>query len=115
MTSTGAQVEHVVPQGSVLEPLLFLIFMNDLHEFVRDKSVPILFADDDSILLSHLNPTDLFTNINTVFKILSDQSYQNLLSLNLTKPQFTNCTIKNINKIEININYNNNKCICTIT
>jgi hypothetical protein len=85
---------------------------------VRDKSVPILFADEGSILLSHSNPTDLFTNINTVFKILSDQPYQNLLFLNFTKTQFNNCTTKNNNEIEININYNNNnnnKCIPTIT
>jgi hypothetical protein len=38
--------------------LLFLIFIKDLPKFVDDKSVPILFADDTSILLSHSNPTD---------------------------------------------------------
>jgi hypothetical protein len=51
-TSGWAKIEHGVLQGSVLEPSLFLIFINDLHKFVNDKSVPILFADDTSILLS---------------------------------------------------------------
>jgi hypothetical protein len=56
ITSTWSKVEHGVPQGSVLGPLLFLIFINDLPKFINEKSVPILFADDTSILVSHLNP-----------------------------------------------------------
>jgi len=113
-TTTWAKIDHGVPQGSVLGPLLFLIFKNDLPKFVIDKSVPILFADDTSLLLSHSNPTDFNNNINTVFKILSDWFKQNLLSLNFTKTQFTNFTTKNNNQIEINISYNN-KFIPTIT
>ena len=95
-------------------PLLFLVFINDLPKFVNDKSVPILFADDTSILLCHSNPNDLNKNINTVFKILSDWFKQNLLSLNFTKTQFTDFTTKNNNQIEININYNN-KYIPSVT
>ena len=113
-TSTWAKIEHGVPQGSVLGPLLFLIFINDLPKFVNDKSVPVSFADDTSILLSHSNPTDFNNNINTIFKILSDWFKQNLLSLNFTKTQFTNFTTKNNNQIKKNNNYNN-KFIPTIT
>jgi len=50
-TSAWAKIEHVVPQGLVLGPLLFLMFINDLPKFVSDKSVTILFADNKSILL----------------------------------------------------------------
>jgi hypothetical protein len=77
-----------------LGPLLFL-FINDLPKFLNDKSVPILFADDTSILVSHSNPTDFNNNhINTVFKILCDWFKQNLLSLNFTKTHFTKFTTK---------------------
>jgi len=113
-TSTWAKIEHGVPQGSILGPLLFLTFINDLPKFVNDKSVPIVFADVTSILLSHSNPTDFNNNINTVSKILNERFKQNLLSLNFTKTQFTNFTTKNNNQTEININYNN-KFIPTIT
>jgi len=113
-TSTWAKIERGVPQVSVLEPLLFLIFINDLLKFVNDKSVPILFVYDTSILLPHSNPTDFNNNINIVFKILSDWFKQNLLSLNFTKTQFTNFTTKNNNQIEINIYYND-KFIPTFT
>ena len=112
-TSTWDKVKHGVPQGLVLGPLVFLIFINVLPKFVREKSVPILLADDTSILLFHLNPTDFNNNINTVFKMLSDWFKQNLISLNFTKIQFTNFTTKNNNQIERNVTYNN-KSIPTI-
>jgi len=83
------------------------IFINDLPKLVRDKSVPLLSADDTSVLLSHSIPTAFNNNINTAFKILNDWFKQNLISLNFTRTQFTNFTTKNDNQIEININYNN--------
>jgi hypothetical protein len=48
--------------------LFFLIFITDLPRFVRDKSVPILFAGETNILLSCSDALDFNTNSNTVLK-----------------------------------------------
>ena len=54
-TSTWFKVERGVPQCLILGPLLFFIFINDLPKFINDKTIPILFVDDTSILASQPN------------------------------------------------------------
>ena len=56
--SDWLRVEHGVPQGSILGPLLFLLYINDLTKILTKISIPIIFTDDTSILFSHSNTND---------------------------------------------------------
>ncbi|CAB3995413.1 Hypothetical predicted protein, partial [Paramuricea clavata] len=73
-----------VPQGSILGPLLFLIYINDLpnNELVSDGS---LFADDTNLTFADSNPDKLISVLNDDLKTLQNWLNLNKLSLNAIK------------------------------
>ena len=70
-----------VPQGSILGPLLFLIFVNDLHKVTKYLD-PIMFADDTNIFYNHENIKTLFQIVNCELKLVNEWFLANKLSLN---------------------------------
>ena len=77
----------MVPQGSVLVALLFLIYINDSCKCVK-YSESYHFADDTNILQSHSSLETLAKRINLDLKNLSQWLKTNKLSLNVTKTEF---------------------------
>ena len=76
-----------VPQGSILGPLLFLIYINDMHTAVKFSTV-YHFADDTNLLYHHKNPKILRKHMNADLKLLFNWLCANRLSLNVSKTEF---------------------------
>jgi hypothetical protein len=54
-------------------------YINDLPQLINNKSIPVLFADDTSIIVTHSNPTDFNRDIKIVFECLTEWFNTNLL------------------------------------
>lgn len=76
-----------VPQGSILGPLLFLIYVNDLFKASKVLSL-IMFADDSNLFHSDKNINDLFKTMNIELNHISEWFKANKLSLNKNKTKF---------------------------
>jgi hypothetical protein len=96
-------VRHGVPQGSVLGPLLFLLYINNLPKSIKDNAEAVLFADDTSIIVKSLNPIIFENTVNKVFQGINGWFTVNLLSLNVDKTQFMQFVTKINSLLDLNI------------
>ena len=68
--SERGEVECGVPQGSVLGPLFFLVYVNDMVRACGDLDL-VLFADDTNIFAEGADPAELFGRVNGGLRELS--------------------------------------------
>ena len=95
--SAKLEIRCGVPQGSILGPLLFLIYINDI---IRSSPILtyILFADDTNLFYSHKNINTLINTFNSELSKISQWFKCNKLSLNINKTctmHFSNSRIYN--------------------
>ena len=82
--STPLEIKCGVPQGSTLGPLLFLLYINDLHYCLKYATASH-FADDTAIVYANKNIKTLESNLNYDLKAVSEWLRSNRLSLNVNK------------------------------
>jgi len=73
-----------VPQGPILGPLLFLLYINDLQSHINEAKL-VLYADDTNILVTVKNEEDLYTRLSVVTKQLDGWLYKYGLVVNTIK------------------------------
>ena len=76
-----------VPQGSILGPLLFTLYINDLPKVVEESGV-VLYADDSTLFASSKYPANIQISLNNDLGRLDKWFKQNKLNLNSKKSEF---------------------------
>ena len=76
-----------VPQGSLLGPLLFLIYVNDVQSSIDSDCKVLIYADDTAILFSHRDPGVISQKLSRMLESCHEWLTDNKLSLHLGKTE----------------------------
>ena len=84
-TSEYCEITYGVPQGSVIGPILFLLFINDISNFAVEGCVLNMYADDVIIYTSAMSTHELECKLQSCNDSISNWYDMNKLCINKTK------------------------------
>lgn len=85
--SSSRMVQHGIPQGSVLGPILFIIFINDIVQYVKNCNIR-LFADDTMLYIEGSNVNNMMEEINSDLANVHRWLCDNGLKINTNKCKY---------------------------
>lgn len=96
-----------VPQGSIIGPLLFLCFTNDLCEAFENKCKMAAYADDTQLIVDAKNLPQLKAKIEEIIKIAQQWYTENSMKNNISKTEILiiNKAQANMKNEEVNVNH----------
>ncbi len=102
--SSFCKITSGVPQGSILGPLLFLIYANDLPDSISNSRV-VMYADDTSMVLSHKTKDVLSDHLLIQLCEIDEWFKANGLKLNSDKTQFMNFHLNHIRTTKLDSSF----------
>ncbi|UYV61495.1 hypothetical protein LAZ67_1005060 [Cordylochernes scorpioides] len=93
--SKTTRIYQGLPQGSILSPILFNIYLNDVHTSIKPPAKIALYADDIIIWVSKNNLSDAEQYLNKAMKNLQKVTQKLKLSINISKSEIGLFTINN--------------------
>lgn len=109
VNSLGSIIAMGVPQGSILGPFLFLVYINDLPHLLKNQPKMVLFADDTSLIFKIDRRTQNFDDVNDSILQVQNWFTANNLVLNEKKTKCIRFSLPNVKSSDCDIVLNGEK------